>query len=270
MPAVSLHRRHIAGLAVALLLATVSVANLALPSTYARETATWAAQAIAQDWFDLCVAVPCLAVSTALAARGSRRGQIVLAGTLLFAVYTMTIYCFAVHLNALFLLYCAAFGAALYLLISVSVSLLREDSSASLEGAPRRSAGALLIAIALAFGALWLAQLVPSARSGISPRELVESGLFTSPIHVLDLSFILPLHVIAGVALWRRRRFAFVLASALLVFDAVMTGAIAFLTIVQGATSDGVPVAIAMSALSIGSIALLVMMVRTTHARQTR
>jgi len=255
-----------AGHAIALLLAIVSVGGLTLASTYERETANWAAQALAQDWFNLCVAAPCLAISTLLASRGSRRAQIVLAGLLLFTVYTLTIYCFAVHLNRLFLVYCATLGAALYLLIGLATTLLPKGSSTWLdEGVPRRTVGAVLIAIGVAFGALWLAQLIPAARTGMPPRELVETGLFTNPIHVLDLSFILPLHMIAGVALWRRRPVGFVLASALLAFDTLMAGSIAFLVIhldVHGVTSGGAPVAIVLAALSAISATLLVEMLR--------
>ena len=47
-------------LVLATALAAISACGIALPSTYARETAAWAAQAVGQDWFDLLIAVPWL------------------------------------------------------------------------------------------------------------------------------------------------------------------------------------------------------------------
>ncbi len=189
-----------------------------------------------------------------------------LAGLELYAVYTLAIYCFAVHLNALFLVYCAAFGVSIYALIAVAASLLREDATRWFESSVwRRTIGGVLIATGVAFGALWLAQLVPAALTGTPPRELAEAGLPTNPIHVLDLSFILPLHLIAGVTLLRRRSLGFVLAPALLAFDALMAGSIAFLQTFLEAreiTTGGVPVAIAMAMVAALSIVLLVQMLR--------
>ena len=258
----------------AILFAAISIGGLTLPSTYVRETANWGAQAVAQDWFDLVAASPAIVIATWFASRGSRRSQIALAGIQLYAVYTIAIYCFAVHLNALFLLYCAAFGVSLYALIPLASSLLREDASRWFDSTiPRRTASGVLIATAVAFGGLWLAQLVPAAASGTPPREIVETGLLTNPIHVLDLSFILPLHVVAGVALLGRRSIGFVLAPALLAFGVLMTGSIAFLQVVlelRGLISGGLPIAIAMAMLAALSAILVVLLLRGLRSRTGR
>ncbi len=47
-------------LAVAVLLAAISLAGLLIPSAYALETDNWKVQAVAQDWFDLVIAAPCV------------------------------------------------------------------------------------------------------------------------------------------------------------------------------------------------------------------
>jgi len=54
-----------------------------------------------RNWFDLIVAGPCLLIAALAAWRGSRRGQLVLGGFLLYTIYTLVIYAFGVHLNAL-------------------------------------------------------------------------------------------------------------------------------------------------------------------------
>lgn len=240
-----------AGYVLALLLAAVSLGGLLSPSAYARETAGWTTQAIAQDCFDLFVAVPAIAAATWWAAHGSRRGRIVLAGFSLYAVYTLAIYCFAVHFNQLFLVYCAGFGVALYTTITLAARLLCSgDVRASAARIPRRTAGILLVAIGGAFGLLWLAAIIPATLAGTTPAELVETGLFVNPIHVLDLSFVLPLHVIAGVGLLRRRGYAYTLAPGLLAFGALMAASIAVLVVYASGVT---PVAIAMGAVALAS-----------------
>jgi hypothetical protein len=47
-------------LALAALVATASLGGILMPSIYARETPSWAAQGEGQDWFDLVVVVPLL------------------------------------------------------------------------------------------------------------------------------------------------------------------------------------------------------------------
>lgn len=256
---------HAWGFAVAALLVVVSLGGLLLPATYARETPSWALQAIAQDWFDLAVAAPVLAISAALAVIGARRARFVLCGALAFAVYTLAIYCFAVHLNALFLVYCAAFGAASFGLATTASTLLRDRADEWFEDdLPRRRTAIALIAIGGVFAALWLAQLIPAAWTGEPPRELVETGLPTNPVHVIDLSLVLPLHVLAGIALWQRRPIGLVLAPVLLAFGALMAASIAVLL----AMSGGWPVAGAMAAVSVLEAALLVGMLRRARPMQ--
>ncbi len=76
------------GLVLATALAAVSLFGIILPSTYARETTAWAAQAIGQDWFDLVVAVPWLAVTARWAERGDASGRLVFAGSVLYGAFT--------------------------------------------------------------------------------------------------------------------------------------------------------------------------------------
>ena len=244
-----------AAFVVAILLAAISLGGMLAPALYARETASWSIQASAQDWFDLVIAVPALFVVAMWASTGSRRGSLVLAGLLLYTVYTLVIYAFAVHLNALFLLYCAGLGVALFASIALARALLHDPPAQVAARIPFRLVGGYLIAIGAAFGVLWLLQLVPAALTGQPPTELAETGLFTNPVHVIDLSFILPLHVIAGVLLVRHRPVGLVVGPVLLAFGAVMSASIGFLVGFAG----GAPVlVIAMAIISAGALGLLV------------
>lgn len=238
------------GIVLALLFAVMSLAGLVGARTYQYEAPAWLEQAIAQDWFDLVVACPALVAAAIWAGRGSRRGLIVYAGTLLFAVYTAAIYAFAVHLNAVFLVYCAALGIALYTLIVALWRLWQARAGLQIaDRVPHRAAGGLLIGVGVAFSLLWLAQLIPAAIHDTVPAELAATGLATNPVHVIDLSFILPLHVIAGVALWRMKSVLGLLGPVMLVFGALMAASIAFLA----ARAGGMPVAVVVGALSVAS-----------------
>jgi hypothetical protein len=256
-----------ASVVVSIMFAATSLGGLLVSSAYARETPNWAVQAIGQDWFDLFVAAPVIVFAALWAARGSRRGQLLLAGVLLYAIYTFAIYAFAVHLNALFLVYCAGLGLALYALIALAKVIDADAARMWFDATmPRRVVSGFLLFIGVAFGLLWLMQLVPAALTGRDPQDLVETGLLTNPIHVMDLSFILPLHVLSGVLLWRRRPLGYVLAPALLAFGGLMAASIGFLAIMMeqhGVASGSLPVAVAMMVVAIVSLGLLATTLRS-------
>jgi hypothetical protein len=255
-----------AGLVTAILLAALSLGGLMGSAAYAGETAAWRAQAIAQDWFDLAVASPALAVASLWSRyrpRGSVHARLVQAGLLLYALYVAAIYAFAIHLNALFLVYCAVLGLstfALFALASLRGEVTRRRYAAHL---PARLAGGFLVGVGGVFALLWLAQLAPTTLGDGPPAELVETGLFTNPIHVLDLSFILPLHVIAGFSLWRGRDLGCVLAPALLAFGAMMAASIAFMALTS---QGGAGVGAALGAISAASALLLVLVLRALRS----
>jgi len=206
-------------------------------------------------------------IASLAAWRGSRRGQLVLGGFLLFTIYTLVIYAFSVHLNKLFLVYCAGLGVALFSLIALARGLGPLEALLSWNARiPRRLAGGYLVLVGAAFAALWLMQLVPATVDGSTPPELAETGLFTNPIHVLDLAFILPLHILAGVWLWRRRAIGLALSAVVLAFGVLMSASICVLVVmmeVSAVSGGGAPIAVAMGAVSLGALGLLVWLLRS-------
>ena len=85
-----------------------SLVGILDPATYARETATWVAQGVGQDWANLLVVAPFLALAGVLALRVSRLATVLLGGGLIYVMYSFVLYSFAVHFNSLFLVYCAS------------------------------------------------------------------------------------------------------------------------------------------------------------------
>ena len=208
---------------IALLLAALSLGGLVLP-VYAHETPAWTAQAIGQDWFDLVIAAPWIAIC---ATRRGYRWRVLLAGAYAYTVYELFIYAFAVHFNALFLVYCATLGLAGYALVAQVIELAHGEQRAP------RFVGGYLVAIGVAFALLWLAEDVPALLHRTTPASLVETGLLTNPVHVIDLAFVLPAHVIAGILVWKRRNALF--AQIVLAFGILMAASIgAMLVVMQG------------------------------------
>src|SRR5919197_385957 len=116
----------LAALALAAAFAATSLGGLLLPSTYARETASWRAQALGQDWFDLLVVVPVLVTGAIRVPRGSRAARIVLGGALIYSAYSFVLCAFAVHFNALFLVYCAGLGSSVFSAAGLLATAFRE------------------------------------------------------------------------------------------------------------------------------------------------
>src|SRR5688500_16350163 len=104
-------------LLLATLVAAAAAAGILLQGTYAKESASWAAQGVGHDIVTLTLVVPLLVVSAIEASRGSKRALLVWAGVLVYLGYSYTLYAFFIHFNALFLVYTAALSLSFYLLI---------------------------------------------------------------------------------------------------------------------------------------------------------
>jgi hypothetical protein len=212
----------------------MSLVGVVYPALYVRETANWAAQAVGQDWVDLLLAVPWLAVTATMARRGSRAGVLLLAGGLGYAIYELVIYAFAIHFNSLFLVYCAALGLSVGGFLVLVHALLHEDVRAWFaESTNVRGAGSLLVLVGVAFTLLWLSEIVPAVARGGVPASLAEAGLATNPVHALDLSLVLPLHVLGGLLLLRRHPLGYLAAPVLLGFGVLMSASIGGMVLVM-------------------------------------
>jgi len=218
-------------------MAVASIGGI-LGSMYSRETASLAAQGIGQDWVNLLVATPVLIAASISAHFNSRRGKLVLGGTLAYTAYSYVVYAFGVHFNALFLVYCAALGLSVFGLAAI----LQEDASGWFsERAPLRTAAWAEIFIAAAFAFVWLADIVPALVSGGIQRAVARDGLVTNPVHVLDLSIVLPALAVGGVALLRRRPIGYLLTPILITLAVLMAIAIGGMVIavrMQGLETD--------------------------------
>ncbi len=244
----------------AILLAVMSLGGL-LTSAYDREAPAWVEQAVGQDWFDLVIAAPLIAIC-GLCARTSPRWRVLLAGAYAYTVYELSIYVFAVHFNALFLIYCATLGLAAFALIALLGEL--RDEAPAIDRRAAHVGGGFLVALGAIFGLMWLAEDLPAVMRNTPSAVLAETGLLTNPVHAIDLSFVLPAHVVVGVMLWRRARAGELYGPGMLAFGVLMSASIGGMLVVIALRGGAaaVPVIAAMFAVAIASAAILARVLR--------
>lgn len=255
----------IAAFPLAALVAVASLGGILFPATYARETANWATQGLAQDWVQLVLVTPVLVAAAVLARRGSRGALLVLGGALIYVAYAFALYAFAVHFNALFLVYCATLGLACYALAALMAGLPGREVAAWFDGGePRRLLGWCLVGLGAAFYALWLAEDLPAVIRATPPPSLAEVGLLTNPVHVLDLALVLPALLGGGVALLRGRPFGYVLGPMVFTFNVLMgtTIGVIFLFLRAGGFAAGTALVWVFAVIVAGSLAVLVAFLR--------
>jgi hypothetical protein len=244
------HRLIVSPIWLALTAPTVVAAGIAsgagafVPSTYARETASWAAQGVGQDLANLFGVLPALVCCAVLAARGSVRALLMWQGLLMYLVYSYVLYAFFVHFGPLFLVYVAALGFSFYALAGSVLGLNIPRLAARFpDVAAARRMSVLLLATGLLFAVLWLVDVARALASGGVPPSVVEVGLPVNPIHVLDLAFALPALMITGWLLRRGHPYAIALAAPLATFLMAMGLAIVVMAFAMRARGVAVPLA---------------------------
>ena len=196
-----------------------SMMGIFVNSTYARDTASWAAQARAQDVANL-VGIGVLLSSVYFARRSSVRGLQTWAGALLFLIYGFVIYSFASNFNSLFLIYVATLSLLVYTFIG---GVLRLNFERIRELAPtspriRFALGSILAILGFLFYFLWLSEDVPAIINGTVPASVTQAGLMVNPVHVLDMALYLPAMIMTGVSLLKNKTLGYMFGVPLLVF----------------------------------------------------
>ena len=231
---------------VAFLVLFASGAGLFIKSFYARETISWTVQAYGQDIANL-VAAATLFIAVYFVNKGSVKAFLVWIGVLLTLIYPYIIYAFDIHFNSLFLVYVAILGLSFYTLVGsmirINLNSLQPSFAATTKARP---VGIFLLLVALLFSLLWLSEDIPALLTGKIPQTVMESGLFTSPVHVLDLGLYLPAMIITALLLWRRKLLGYLLAGPLLVFS-ILTGT-AILAIFLVMSMKGMPASVGVEA----------------------
>lgn len=178
----------------------------------------------AYDLVTALVAVPALVASRAAVRRnGSDRARLVWLGMLGYLVYTGAYPVFGLGFTDWLLLHAAVFSLALF---TLAAALAGTDTAGLAERFdPRRPTlpAVVLALLAAGLGAMWVIASLRFAATGEVPAGsvLVESDVIVRLGIVLDLTVLVPLYGLAGVLLWRRAPWGYVLAGLALVSGVV-------------------------------------------------
>lgn len=102
-----------------------------------------------------------------------------------YVAYSDVLYAFFVHFNAWFLAYVAILGLSVYALAG-SVATLDRAAVARAFASTRETTvvSVYLMMTGVAFGGLWLSDIVRATAAGTAPANVAELQLPVNPIHV--------------------------------------------------------------------------------------
>lgn len=252
---------------ISLLIAAASLQGLYNDSLYVKATNAWQMQTLAQDAINLVLIIPVLLIAALLISLNKLIGQALWSGTLLYVVYTYSIYCFAVPFNSLFLVYCSITASSFYSLLWLATKWLRNPMHYLLAGEVLRLVVAsFLILVAVGFYLIWLTDIFTAMQTNTPPKTLIAAGLLTNPVHVLDLAFVLPFMVLIGVLLWRNHVYSLQFSASILVFIMLMAITVATLVLIQkGGISESLAVIGAMVGVALTGFVLLLLFVQKLY-----
>lgn len=222
-----------------------SLCGIFITGLYSRETVNWRTQGVGQDIMNL-ILIPILLISANQIRKQSRTALFIWIGSMFYLIYAFFIYAFAIHFNALFLVYCANLGISAYAIIAILYQTdIVEIQDRFNKSASFKEQASFLIGIALLFALLWLKDIIPALLNGSIPQTIVDAGTPVNPVHVLDLSLCLPAFFVGAVLLLKKHPVSYLLVPSLLVFAVIMAVSIAVLIIymkIKGVTDDIFPV----------------------------
>jgi hypothetical protein len=156
--------------------------------------ATW----FGNDWVTLLVGAPLLLIGAATARR-SRRGFLLLVGTLAFALYNDAFYLFGAALNVFFPIYVAVFVLSAGALIAAVSGADADDLAAASKSARTRLVGGYFVLVGLGLAAVWIGMWAAYVFFG-RPTPVAPDAF--ALVAALDLSIMVPGLVVGGALLW--------------------------------------------------------------------
>lgn len=193
---------------------------------YKHMSADVAIQGIAQDVVTLFIAIPVLIIALIGSLGGSYRSRHLLAGTAMYFLVTYLFYLAMGMYNRLFLVYAALTGLSFFTLFLVLYQEKWEGVKDRFTGrAPAKFAGGFLVFNAVAIALLWLGVVVPPLLDGsVYPDSL--DHYTTLIVQGYDLGLLLPLAMVSGILLIRRRDPGYLAGTTYLVFLSLLMTAL--------------------------------------------
>lgn len=199
---------------------------------YSYDSVSVAAQGIAQDIVTIVLGVPLLVISLFYALRGSLKGRLLLTGTLGYFLYTYISYVFLWMYNPMFIVYVILMSASFFSFILLMMSFnINNLGSAFSRKLPVRFLGGFQIFFAIALFLLWMKKIIPTITNGTIPLGL--EHYTTLVIQGLDLGFIVPIALLSGVMIIKRKPFGYLLSSIIIMKGFTMGAALTAMIISQ-------------------------------------
>jgi hypothetical protein len=216
----SLHAARVLSAILVGLLATASGAGLLVDYLY-QDPVPVAAMFRGYDLIALIIIAPLLAVTLLPALRRSVRAQLLWTGGLAYAVYHSAMYVFGAKFNDIFLVHVAVFSLSVFA-FGLAIANLDVPGIARRfsDRTPARSIAAILLLLSATLALFWMVPSIRFAITGEIPMESSELIVPTATTHlgwVLDLSLLVPAYALAGILLWRRAPWGYVLATVVLI-----------------------------------------------------
>jgi len=204
------------------LLVVESVSGLWVDDLY-RDPPSVVAMLRAYDLVTLVIVVPALALALLPPWRHARLAQLVWLSALAYGVYNYAIYVFGTAFSSLFLVHVALFGLSVFAFGLALGNLDVATTAVRVRARIARLVGGLLLLLAAGLAGMWIVNALRFAVTGELPAES-EIVLPIAGVHlayVLDLALFAPACALAGVLLWRRAAWGYVLGSVMLLFGTV-------------------------------------------------
>lgn len=167
------------------------------------------------DLTSLVLIAPALALATWAAGRDSALGLLGWLGLLAYLSYVLAFVVFGTSFNDAFVAHMAAFALALYGLVLGLVSVdARAVAARFSPRTPARWVAALLLLLAVTMIGMWSYSSIRWSVAGDLPTEAFPSPLDRVHLgYVMDAAVLAPAAIIAGVTLWGRRAWGYVLGA---------------------------------------------------------
>lgn len=193
---------------------------------YQHMSADVAIQGVAQDYVTLFIAIPLLLISLIGYRKNSLKSRFLLAGTLGYFWVTFLFYTAMGMYNIMFLGYvsllCFSSFGLIMMLLSFDVAQLEHHFTPK---TPTKFVGGFLIFNALSIALLWLSIIVPPLIDGTIYPEALQHYT-TLIVQGYDLGMLLPLAIVSGLLLIRRKPMGYLSATVYIVFLSILMTAL--------------------------------------------
>lgn len=234
---------------------------------YQHDSVAMASQAIAQDYVTLILGLPLLVLSLFWARKNSLQGRLLLTGTLGYFFYTYASYSLLSMYNPLFLVYVLLMSASFFAFTMAMMSFdIQRLPGAFSEKLPVKFIGGFLLFTSIVFGIMWLGKIIPPLVNQTPPEGL--EHYTTLVIQALDLGFIVPAGIMAGILIIRKQPFGYLLAPILIIKEITLLTALSAMVILQIANGITVSPVVLILVLVLNSIIIYILFLTMKNIKE--